>query len=209
MSRAVKQVAIALCLLVLMVLTGCSAGQVTQTATQDRDKTGGFGSVGDVTIRAVRLAYPPEGVYRPGDQAELMMAIVNSGWADDELLSITGDFFTGVTVNGEPSTPAASTVIASDAPAAQLHADRASSTAGESSGSAGAMNLPIPADEAVFVGMGGPSVVLTGLTAPIDAAQSVQLTLTFARAGQTTVTAIVAPAPEPLPREPIIAFQPH
>lgn len=205
MSRASKQVPIALCLLVLMVLSGCSAGQVTQTATQDRDKTGGFGSVGDVTIRAVRLAYPPEGVYRPGDQAELMMAIVNSGWADDELLSITGDFFTGVTVDEEPSTPAVPTV-ASDVPAAQLHTDRASSTAGRSSASTGVVNIPVPADEAVFIGMGGPSVVLTGLTAPIDAAQSVQLTLTFVRAGQTTVTAIVAPAPEPLPREPIIDF---
>lgn len=205
MSRAVKQVTVVLALLALMMLSACSAGQVTQTATQDRDKTGGFGSVGDVAIRAVRLAYPSEGIYRPGDQAELMMAIVNTGRVDDELLSITGDFFTGVTVDGAPTTSSDPNVVASDVLAAQPPSERASATAAPSSTATGGM-IPVPGNEAVYIGMGGPSVVLTGITRPIDAAQSVQLTLTFARAGETTVTAIVAPAPEPLPREPIVDF---
>jgi copper(I)-binding protein len=75
-----------------------------------------------------------------------------------------------------------------------------------SAGATGTVRIPVPADEAVYIGTGGPSVVLTGLTEAIDAAQSMKVTLTFARAGEITVTAIVAPAPEPLPREPVIDF---
>jgi PBP1b-binding outer membrane lipoprotein LpoB len=48
-------------LILTILLAGCSAGQVTQTATQDRDKTGGYGQVGDITVRAVQLAYPHDG----------------------------------------------------------------------------------------------------------------------------------------------------
>ncbi|MCF6733666.1 copper chaperone PCu(A)C [Blastococcus sp. KM273129] len=206
MSRTVRKVILALFLPLLMMASACSAGQVTQTATQERDKTGGFGSVGDVTIRAVQLAYPPEGIYRPGDQAELSMAIVNSGRQDDELLSITGDFFTGVTVTGAPAATATVPPVASDTLIAARRGEAEPVTA-PPTGATGTANIPLPADEAVYLGMsGGPSVVLTGLTRTIDAAQSMPVTLTFARAGEVTVTAIVAPAPEPLPREPIIDF---
>ncbi|WP_236828084.1 MULTISPECIES: copper chaperone PCu(A)C [unclassified Blastococcus] len=196
----------ALSLPLLMMVSACSAGQVTQTATQDRDKTGGFGSVGDVTIRAVQLPYPPDGIYQPGDEAELRMAIVNNGPVDDELRSISGDFFTGVAVTGAPSPMAATApLVASDALTTVQH--RGASPVGpRSTITTTTVNIPVPADEAVYFGKGGPSVVLTGLTRPIDAAQSMQVTLTFARAGQTTVTVIVAPAPKPLPRDPVIEF---
>jgi len=205
MGRIVRKVIVALCLPLLLMVSACSAGQVTQTATQERDKTGGFGSVGDVTIRAVHLAYPPEGIYRPGDRAELSMAIINGGREDDELLSISGDSFTGVTVTGATSATTTAPPITSDTLVAVPRVD-AEKVSAPSTGATRMVNIPVPADETIYVGTGGPSLVLTGLTRAIDAAQSVPVTLTFARAGEITVTAIVAPAPEPLPREPVIDF---
>ncbi len=68
------------------------------------------------------------------------------------------------------------------------------------------VDIPIPAGRPVFIGTDGPTVVLTGLTRPIDAAHSVELTLTFARAGKTTVTAVMGPPPSVLPRTPVIEF---
>ncbi|TFV88463.1 copper chaperone PCu(A)C [Blastococcus sp. CT_GayMR20] len=193
---------IALSLLAVTVLSGCSAGQVTQTATQDRDKTGGFGQVGDIAIRAVQLAYPPDGVYQPGDEAELSMAIVNSGTVDDRLVSISGEPFSGVTVNGSRS----STPTPADSRAASPASDSPTTTTNATVTSASTGEVPIPAGESVFIGMGGPTITLTGITERIDAAHFVQLALTFARAGHTTVTAIVEPAPEPLPPDPVIEF---
>ncbi len=197
MKRVVRNFAAIVFLLVLsMTLSACSAGQVTQTATQDRDLTGGFGHVGDITIRAVQLAYPPNGVYRPGDQIPVSMAIVNSGRVDDQLIGIAGKAFSGATVTSSPAAPSASVGTPSATPEpppttarsvlSTPDADRAEPTA---------VNIPIPADQAVFIGPTGPIVMLTGLTRPVDAAQSLQLTLTFARAGETRVTAIMGPPP--------------
>ncbi len=59
----------------------------------------------------------------------------------------------------------------------------------------------------VFVGTDGdPTVVLTDLTRDVDAAQSIKVTLTFARAGSTTVTAIVGSPPHVLLRGPAFRF---
>jgi hypothetical protein len=82
--------AIALPLVLAMTLGACSAGQVTQTATQDRDKTGGYSAMGDIATRAVQLSYPPDGVYRPGAQTRVCMAILNSGRVDDRLVDGRG-----------------------------------------------------------------------------------------------------------------------
>lgn len=193
-------------LLMTLLLSGCSAGQVTQTATQVRDKTGGLGQVGDIAIRAVRLAYPSDGLYRPGDEAELRMALVNSGATDDALLSITGEFFTGVAVgatSSQSTPPTGSPAQRGTTPPPSVDT---STTTNAAPVAAGPMNVPIPADSAVFIGTNGPTVTLTGLTRSIDAAQSVQVTLTFAKAGQTAVTAIVDTPPRPLPRRPVTDF---
>ncbi|WP_409331601.1 hypothetical protein [Trujillonella humicola] len=73
----------------------------------------------------------------------------------------------------------------------------------------GQSGIPLPADTTVFVGDGsgdGPTVTLIGLVDPKSSAQSVELTLTFARAGETTVRAITAPAPDTRPRAPAFDF---
>lgn len=205
MRRVVRATVITF-LLLMTVLSGCSAGQISQTATEVRDQNGGFGQVGDLTIREVRLPYPPSGVYQPGDQAQLVMAIVNGGQTDDRLVNITGPDFRGVTVNGA-SSPSAPSGTVSMTPTATPNPARTLAITGIAAVPAqGDVNIVIPANHAVFIGLGGPSVTLTGLTRRIDAAQSVPLTLTFARSGQTTVTAIVGTPSRVLHRAPAATF---
>src|SRR6478609_8599047 len=78
-----------------IALSACSAGQITQTGTQQRDKTGAQAQVGDISIRAAKLAYPDGGSYASGDNAALQMAVVNDGSSDDSLVGISGTGFSG------------------------------------------------------------------------------------------------------------------
>ena len=195
--------------ILMIVLSACSAGQVTQTATQARDKTGGFGQVGELTIRQVHLAYPPSGVYRPEDQVELRMTIVNSGTVDDRLIGVTGPDFRAAVVGESPPVSADASVasgpIPIPTPPAPLGSPEPDADAPGSTTST--VDVHIPARGVVFVGTDGdPTVLLTDVTRDVDAAQSIEVTLTFARAGSTTVTAIVGSPPDVLPRGPASRF---
>jgi copper(I)-binding protein len=86
-------------LLLSPALSACSSGQVTQTATQDRDKTGGQASVGSVTLRAVELEYPRGGAYDA--------AIVNSSTESETLTGIEGEGFAEAEITGVRSEDAA------------------------------------------------------------------------------------------------------
>ena len=92
-NRALRAATMGVLLLSPVALSACSAGQVTQTATQERDKTGGQAQVGDITLRAGRAREPPRRQLRAGDDAELQLAIVNAGTEDDTLVAIDGDGF--------------------------------------------------------------------------------------------------------------------
>ncbi len=202
-NRAVRSAAVVLLLLSPVALGGCSAGQVTQTATQARDRTGGAGQVEDISVHAVQLVHPPGGVYEVGDQVEVTMAIVNSGRVDDRLIDVAGAELGAATVSATLATADTPPDTTSPAPAPT---DSTASSAQPSAVAATAVDVLVPARGAVLVGSSAPTVVLTGLTRRIDAAQSVELTLTFARAGQTTVLAVMGPPPEVLPRTPVVDF---
>lgn len=147
--RAVRSAAVVLLLLSPVVLGGCSAGQVTQTATQARDTTGGAGQVEDISVHAVQLVRPPGGVHEVGDQVEVTMAIVNSGRVDDRLIDVTGPEFTAATLSESPTAagtlpgtghpepdPAASMALSGQPPAVET----------------AAVDVLVPARGAVFVG---------------------------------------------------------
>ena len=90
MNRALRAATMGV---LLLSLTACSAGQVTQTATQERDKTGGQAQVGDITLRQGALESPREGFYEDGDDADLRLAIVNGGQEADTLTGVDGEGF--------------------------------------------------------------------------------------------------------------------
>jgi copper(I)-binding protein len=100
-NRALRAATMGVLVLSPLALSACSAGQVTQTATQERDKTGAQAQIGDITLREARLAYPRGGVYDAGDDAELVVAIVNSGEQSDTLTGVEGDGFGDAEISGD------------------------------------------------------------------------------------------------------------
>jgi copper(I)-binding protein len=186
-NRALRAAVMGVLLLSPVALTACSAGQVAQTATQERDKVGGSARVGDLVLREVRLAYPPAGRYEEGADARLIAAISNDGSTDDTLVSITSDGFSSVEVTGGTTTPATGT-----APPAGTTPPAATGTG---------LTVPVPADSNVFLGGdGGPIVTLSGLSDDFTAGESLEVTMTFAEAGEVTVVALVDVPARDLPR---------
>jgi copper(I)-binding protein len=168
-NRALRAATMGVLLLSPLALSACSAGQVTQTATQERDKTGAQAQVGDIVLRQARLESPRGGSYERGDDAELLAAIVNSGPETDTLVEIDGEGFGGV----------------------EIESSATGSTTGTGSRSA-SDEIEIPAGSTVFIGGDGYSVTLTDLGQPLTTGQYLELTFVFENAGEVTVPVTVA-----------------
>lgn len=174
MTRALRAALVGVALFSPVALSACSAGQVTQTATQERDKVGAMAQVGDITLRQVNLAYPRGGSYEAGDDAELTMAVVNTGEEADTLVSVDGEGFSSAEITG-----------------ASADVNEAGAPAGSTS-VAGSDEIEIAPDTSVFVGSGDLAVTLTGLDEDLTVGQQIPLVLTFENAGEIEITATVA-----------------
>jgi copper(I)-binding protein len=184
-NRALRAATVGVLLFSPLVISACSAGQVNQTSTQLRDKVGPEVQVGDLTLRGIQLAYPTNGSYAPGDDAELQMSMVNSGSEDDALVGIKGTGFAEVRVTGAAS----GTVVASPSAGATTTPPPAPAT---TSGGARAVDITIPANTSVFLGENAPTITLVALGQPLTPAQTLDLTFTFQKAGDVTVAVPVA-----------------
>ncbi|MGY1770398.1 hypothetical protein [Blastococcus sp. SYSU D00813] len=127
MNRALRAATMGVLLLTPVALTACSAGQVNQTASQDRDKVGPSAQIGDLELRQVQLANPCEAgdeeatAYESGDDPELVLSIVNGSREEDTLTGVSGDVFDGVYVDelpGETSPTPTAAPTTSAAPSA-------------------------------------------------------------------------------------------
>ena len=167
MNRALRATTMGVLLLSPIALSACSSGQVTQTATQERDKTGGQAKVGDITLRAVTLEYPRGGAYDAGDDVEVRMAIVNTAAESDTLTAVEGEGFDSAEITGARDEDATAGTSAPD-------------------------EIEIAAGDTVFVGEDRISVELTGLSEDLTTGQALDLVLTFENAGEITVRAPVA-----------------
>ena len=100
-------VALAACgLAAAAALSGCSAGQVAQTATQQAAVNGTAATVGNITLRNVHLRAALTTDYvQPGREVELFFVASNgSPDSPDKLVSVTSDLGT-VTLSGDTSLP--------------------------------------------------------------------------------------------------------
>lgn len=90
-----------------LALTGCSAGQVSQSANQEPAVNGTVDTVGNIALRNVFLRAPQTSDYvQPGTDVELIfVAANNSADVPDKLLSVTSDVGT-VTLTGDAEVPA-------------------------------------------------------------------------------------------------------
>lgn len=79
------------------LLSGCSAGQVAQTAEQRSNVDGANVDIGDIALRDVALEYPEGGLYEAGDDARLQFVVVNRNALEpDTLMSVSSEAFTQV-----------------------------------------------------------------------------------------------------------------
>jgi copper(I)-binding protein len=183
-----------------MLLSGCAAGQIAQTAQEQPTLDAVHAHVGSIQLTAYLQA--PDGVpcYLPGSAVPLALVLVNSGQNPDNLASITSSRFS------------ASTVAANSADAAKVVSSAAGTgscggTAAPASPAGGGGNpagLPQPtsvptltAGSSVQLGINdsgqdlsaNPVVILEGLQGgPLYPGQSVPMTFTFAKAGSVSVT---------------------
>jgi copper(I)-binding protein len=75
-----------------LAAAGCSAGQITQTDAQVAAVNGASGTVGTIAVRDAQLLFPAENkYYAEGDNAPLVVTIINSGTSADKLLGVTSD----------------------------------------------------------------------------------------------------------------------
>ena len=169
MNRALRAATMGVLLLSPVALSACSAGQVTQTASQERDKTGAQAQIGDISVREAKLASSGVGGYESGDDAELQVALVNGGSSADTLVGVDGDGF----ASAEIANTAARISSTSTAPK-----DR----------------IEIPAGSSVFVGQDGSeySITLSGLDESLTTGQYIKVTFSFEKAGDVTLPITVA-----------------
>ncbi|MGY1842443.1 copper chaperone PCu(A)C [Modestobacter sp. SYSU DS0875] len=178
MNRAPRVAVMGALLLSPIAFTACSAGQVAQTAEQERDKVGAMASAGDLRLRALNLAYPPGGTYSSGSDARLVGAVASSGNTEDTLVSIEGDAFDGVEVVDPSAAVPAAAASGSDE-----------------------LDLTVPPQGILLLTSGdGPTITLTGLDEELGVGQYIDVTFVFEEAGEVTVPVPVGTPPRDLPR---------
>jgi copper(I)-binding protein len=136
-NRALRAATIGVLLLSPVVLSACSAGQVTQTATQNRDKTGAQAQVGDISIREGQLAAPSGGGgYEQGDDVDLQVALVNGGTQSDTLVSVDGKGFSSAEISSSGGSSSSSSSAGSSSAGSTTSAAPTSGSASSSTTSA-------------------------------------------------------------------------
>ena len=185
MNRALRAAAIGALLLSPVVLSACSAGQVTQTSTQEQN-FGAQTDAGPLDLRALELPYPTGGTYPSGSEARLLGAVVSTASSEDTLVGITGDAFSDVEVVD---------------PSAAAPADDAAPAG---------ISLPVPADGTLFLSDGqGPAVTLVGLSEELGVGDYVDVTFSFTESGDVTVPVPVGVPQRDLPRGEAFDFHPE
>ena len=142
-----------------MILTGCSAGQISQTASQAAAVNGNSANAKNIALRNVHLlAMQSSDFLQPGRTVPLLfVAANNSPDVNDKLVAITSDVG-AVAMTGDAAIPAGAALVV-----------------GSGSGSVEAMGSATPAAAAVT------------LNTPITNGLSYDFTFSFEHAGKVTV----------------------
>jgi hypothetical protein len=183
-----------LALAAVAALTGCSAGQVTQTSTQVPTVQGASADVGDLALRDIRILYPSGGTYAEGSTAELALVVTNQGLSEDALIEVTGEFFESATLPaGDPT--------ATPTPTATATATATATPSGDEPAKGG-VEAVVPAQGILQFGTSeSPTIELTDLTEEISVAEVFLVTFVFEQAGEVTVEIPVAAPTREIDRE--------
>ncbi|MGV9678974.1 hypothetical protein ACWDSJ_27145 [Nocardia sp. NPDC003482] len=195
----------------MLALSGCGAGQISQTADQVAAVNGNSANIGKVALRDVRLLLPQSEEYTnaKGGKAVLAFSAVNADPAHgDELTSITSDLGTVKITPANPQLQSGQTVVAASPKAVHAAAPTtsaaASTTAAPTSTGASATASAAPAHG---VGEGSPDqpadpaahpllIEITGLTKDVSPGLTYQVTFNFKNAGTVKVDVPVDAGPD-------------
>ncbi|MGH3810991.1 MAG: copper chaperone PCu(A)C [Pseudonocardiaceae bacterium] len=160
----------AACCATAAALTGCGAGQITQTDSQVAAVNGAYGDVGNIALRNVLIHYPPSpnGTYPAGSNVPVLLTIVNLGTSADELISVTSPAASQVLVLGTSTIP---------------HGTNVTSTVGAT---------PAGAQSPLVV---GELRIVLATTQPLRAGLNTPVTFVFRDAGTVTVPVPMAAPP--------------
>ncbi|MGV9413183.1 hypothetical protein ACWDOP_25055 [Nocardia sp. NPDC003693] len=182
-----------------LVLTGCGAGQVSQTADQVAAVNGNEAEVGKIALRDVRFLLPQSEEYQnaKGGKAVLAFSAANLGeYEPDELVSITTDIGQ-VKVNGKAEIKPQATLVA-DLPNKSAKADDHGAGGHDDSHGAPTTTAPAtsaaekPADPAA-----NPLLIeVTGLTKDVTPGLTYQVTMNFKRNGTVAINVPVDAGPD-------------
>ncbi|TKV58556.1 copper chaperone PCu(A)C [Nakamurella flava] len=95
----------ALAMAAAVALTGCAAGQISQTADQVAAIDGANGAVGNLTILNAQLAQPQGEAIQAGGNGQLLMWVSNQGLESDTLTSVTTPYASDVRITGAGEIP--------------------------------------------------------------------------------------------------------
>ncbi len=144
--RTIRVVTSALVAGACVALTGCSAGQLTQTATQVSAVPGVNVTVGSIALRDLKILYNGSDGYQAGDNAPMEIRIFNDGTKPVTLTGVTADGAQAVTLVGSPGATAspAPTTPVSPSPATSPSPDTSPSPATSPSPEASPATPPSP-----------------------------------------------------------------
>jgi copper(I)-binding protein len=164
-------------LAVAVVLSGCGAGQISQTATQEPAVNGTSANIGEVALRNIHLRATQTTDYiQPGREVELLFqASNNSPDVNDKLVSITSDVGT-VSLTGDAALPAGGALVV---------------------GAPDGQTTPLESVEPT-----GAVEAMVALTKPITNGLTYDFTFEFEKAGKGTV-AVPISAGETSRRDPV------
>lgn len=158
-----------------LVLSGCGAGQISQTAVQVAAINGNTANAGDIALRNVHIVFPGNGsaTHTIGGKAALALSIVNTGAVGtDELTGVTTDLGT---VEITPSqgdkleiAPSETVVVSTPQAGAETH------TSGETIKTEGGETTPA-------------RIEITGLTQNITPGLTYDVTFNFKNNGNVLV----------------------
>ncbi|MEU4411943.1 hypothetical protein AB0G00_08655 [Nocardia salmonicida] len=181
-----------------IALTGCSAGQITQTSSQEAAINGNHAEVGEIALRNVHIVYPEaDAEHDKGGKAKLSLSIINnSEIITDELTSVSTDLgqikITGP--NGDPKfvlkpqqTVFVGTGETKPAAADDHHGttSAAPTTTTSAAPTGAAAGVDIPSNDPVKVPA---TIEITGLTKDIVPGLTYNVTFNFKDAGTVQVS---------------------
>ena len=145
-----------------VILTGCSSGQISQTAGQESAVNGSSGNVQNIALRNVHLQAVQTGDYlQPGRNVDLIFVAANlSPDTGDKLVGITSDVGS-VTLTGDTALPAGASLI---------------------------VGSPDGQAEATPLGSAQPTKATVALSQPIANGLTYNFTFDFENAGPTTIS---------------------